>query len=120
MATARPFEMVEQLFKKAAHIWFALAHTDRLDAFAAEKQSRKMSEIEPREKKKSKQLDEANRLYENKFGFIFIVYSGGKQIDEILAICKARIGNTPETELQIAAEDYFKIIETRLNKLLEK
>ena len=59
-------------------------------------------------------------MYEDKFGFIFIVCATGKSADEMLAICRARLGNSVETELQIAAEEQPKITEIRLNKLLEK
>jgi 2-oxo-4-hydroxy-4-carboxy--5-ureidoimidazoline (OHCU) decarboxylase len=66
------------------------------------------------------QLAEANRLYLEKFGFIFIVCATGKSADEMLAICRARFGNSAATELKIAAEEQLKITELRLNKLLEK
>ena len=66
------------------------------------------------------QLVEANALYETKFGFIFVVCTVDRSPDEILAICRARLGNSLETELMIAAEEQRKITEIGLNKLLEK
>lgn len=65
------------------------------------------------------ELAGANRLYLDKFGFIFIVCATGKSADEMLAICKARLGNSAATELHIAAEEQRKITEIRLNKLLK-
>lgn len=62
----------------------------------------------------------ANRLYEAKFGFIFIVCATGKTAGEMLAICHARLGNSAETELQIAAGEQRQITEIRLGKLLER
>jgi 2-oxo-4-hydroxy-4-carboxy--5-ureidoimidazoline (OHCU) decarboxylase len=38
----------------------------------------------------------------------------------MLAIARARIGNSLETEIQLAAEEQRKITEIRLTKLLEK
>ncbi len=66
------------------------------------------------------ELAEASSLYEAKFGFIFVLCVGDKSPDEVLAICRARLGNSVETELQIAAEEQRKIIEIKLDKLLEQ
>ena len=66
------------------------------------------------------QLAELNRLYEDKFGFIFIVCATEKSADEMLAIARARFGNSVETEIHIAAAEQQKITEIRLNKLLEQ
>ncbi len=38
-------------------------------------------------------LAEANRLYEEKFGYIFIVYATGKSAEEILTILQTRLQN---------------------------
>lgn len=138
MAESRPFPMLENLYAAAENIWFSLAPADHLEAFAAHPQigSKKPA---PSQKKRGadwsageqsgvsdaddsvrEQLADANRLYKNKFGFIFIVYASGKTADEMLAICRARLGNSVETELKIAAQEQHEITETRLNKLLEK
>ena len=138
MAVSRPFPMLENLYAAAGDIWFSLPPADHLEAFASHPQigSKKTA---PSQKKQAadwsageqsgvsnaaenvrEQLADANRLYKNKFGFIFIVYASGKTADEMLAICRARLGNSVETELKIAAQEQHKITETRLNKLLEK
>ncbi len=138
MAEARPFTMLENLFMKAEDIWFSLSTADHLEAFAAHPQigSKKAA---PSQGSRAAawsageqsgmavaadtvrdQLTELNRLYRDKFGFIFIVCASGKTPDEMLAICKARLGNSAETELHIAAEEQRKITEIRLGKLLEQ
>lgn len=138
MTAARPFSMVEDLYQTAAKVWFAQSRADHLEAFAAHP---KIGSSEPAASQKvlaakwsegeqsavnlatdavREELHEANRLYENKFGFIFIVCATGKTADEMLAICRARLGNSVETELTIAAEEQLKITELRLGKLLEK
>ncbi|MGB2912237.1 MAG: 2-oxo-4-hydroxy-4-carboxy-5-ureidoimidazoline decarboxylase [Pyrinomonadaceae bacterium] len=138
MAESRPFPMLENLYSAAEDTWFSLSPADHLEAFAAHPQIGSKSAA-PSQKKQAadwsareqsgvshaadsvrEQLADANRLYKNKFGFIFIVYASGKTADEMLAICRARQGNSVETELKIAAQEQHKITETRLNKLLEK
>lgn len=137
MVAARPFVMLENVFDAADRIWFALPVADHLEAFAAhpkigsnkraQAQNRRAAQWSKNEQsavgladdKVRKLLTEANRLYEGKFGFIFIVCATGKEADEMLAICRARLGNSVQTELQIAAEEQRKITEIRLTKLLE-
>ena len=138
MTAARPFAMLENLYKNAEDIWFSLSSVDHLEAFAshpkigskhaAPKQQAKSAEWSSGEqsgmnaatKDVQNELAEVNRLYLEKFGFIFIVCATDKSADEMLAICKARLRNSAGTELQLAAEEQRKITEIRLNKLLEK
>ena len=63
-------------------------------------------------------LAEGNRLYEEKFGHIFIVYATGKSAEEILTILQSRLQNNPEVEIEIAADEQNKITKLRLEKLL--
>lgn len=130
--------MLDDLFETGERIWFALSTADHLEAFAAHPKigSKKPAASQKRQaaswsageqsgvsgagKDVKQQLAEANRLYENKFGFIFIVCATDKSADEMLAICRARIGNSAETELKLAAVEQWKITEIRLNKLLER
>ena len=64
-------------------------------------------------------LAEANRLYEEKFGYIFIVCATGKSANEMLEILRERLSNSPEEEIKIAADEQNKITKLRLEKLLE-
>lgn len=138
MASARPFPMLEELFKAAENIWFSLPIADHLEAFAAHPSigSKKSSPsqngrsaswskdeqsgMSEADRQVRDSLAKANRLYQAKFGFIFIVYATGKTAEEMLALCRARLNNSVQTELQIAAEEQRKITETRLIKLLER
>ena len=137
MTEKRPFALLEDLFETGGRIWFSSSPADRLEAFAAhpkigtekgtKTQSRKSAASSASEQSNVKDasphvltaLADANRLYEQKFGFIFIVFAQGKTAEEMLAICRARYGNSVETELQLAAEEQHKITEARLIKLLE-
>ena len=138
MAAALPFPMLEDLFVKAESIWFSLAASDWLEAFAAHPKIGSRKSAPARNDRSAKwsageqagmnaadqevreQLDQVNRLYEEKFGFIFIVCATGRSANEMLAIARARYGNTVETELRLAAEEQRKITEIRLTKLLER
>ncbi len=65
------------------------------------------------------QLAEGNNLYEEKFGFIFIVCATGKSAAEMLDLLKQRLPNNREDELKIAAAEQHKITLIRLEKLLQ-
>jgi OHCU decarboxylase len=138
MVHARPFAMVEDLFETAEKTWFSLSPSDWLEAYAAHpkigskkpaaSQGEKAAAWSAGEQSGTQQaadetmreLSELNRLYEEKFGFIFIVCATGKTAEEILAICRARLANSMETELRLAAIEQHKITEIRLGKLLER
>ena len=64
-------------------------------------------------------LAEGNRLYEEKFGYIFIVCATGKSAEEMLMLLRSRLENKPEEEILIAADEQNKITKLRIEKLLE-
>jgi len=64
------------------------------------------------------ELAAANRLYEEKFGRIFIVCATGKSAAEMLAILRSRLANDPRTELLEAVEQQRQITQLRLRKWL--
>jgi len=137
MADARPFRSLAHLFGEAEEKWFALPADDQLEALASHpkigetktgEEGRQFAEWSSQEQASAADPDDAtktelaeiNHLYQEKFGFIFIVCATGKSAEEMLAIARARIGNSVETELKIAAEEQNKITRLRLEKLLEK
>ena len=139
MVDARPFADPAQLFETADRIWWGLDPEDWLEAFrhhpkigekraAAESvaaEARRWSEEEQAGTRLASQqtkeaLVEANRVYEQKFGYIFIVCATGKSSEEMLALLRARLGNDDETELRIAAEEQRRITRLRLEKLLSQ
>jgi 2-oxo-4-hydroxy-4-carboxy-5-ureidoimidazoline decarboxylase len=63
-------------------------------------------------------LADANRAYEEKFGYIFIVCATGKSAAEILAILLRRMQNDNETEIREAAGEQRLITQLRLKKWL--
>ncbi len=136
MVAARPFQDTREVLENADRIWCALDAKDWLEAFShhpkigekkaarpVTKESQEWSEEEQAgagnaSKKTINALAAANREYENRFGYIFIVCATGKSSDEMLALLKERINNDPDTELRIAAEEQRRITQLRLKKFL--
>jgi OHCU decarboxylase len=137
MTESRPFADENDLLRRAEQIWRNLAPEDWLEAFAAHPKigARKAA---PAQKAQSAEwsrgeqaginsaadavkddLAEANRLYEENFGYIFIVCATGKSAEEMLEICRARLNGEPDEEIKNAAEEQRKITEIRLKKLLD-
>ena len=63
-------------------------------------------------------LATANREYEARFGFIYIVCATGKTADEMLDIVERRLTHSPGQELAVAAEQQRQITRLRLDKLI--
>jgi allantoicase len=126
MLEARPFANV---FTTADAIWNALSPGDWREAFAAHPRigERKADRFSGSEQSGTSAassdtmwaLAAVNREYEERFGHIYIVCATGKSADEMLAHAKQRMGNAPEDELRIAAEEQRKITRLRLLKLVE-
>lgn len=65
-----------------------------------------------------KALATANKEYEAKFGFIFIVCATGKSATEMLRLLEDRLSNTIGEELHIAMGEQMKITILRFQKLI--
>jgi allantoicase len=63
------------------------------------------------------ELAEGNRVYEERFGHVFLICATGLSADAMLAALRERLGNDPATELRVAAEEQRKITHLRLEKL---
>jgi OHCU decarboxylase len=137
----RPFGSAAELFAAADEIWGSLGSQDWLEAFsrhpqigekAAEKRikseaSQQISSRWSAEEQSGAQrnsadvmarLAEGNRVYRQRFGYIFIVCATGKTAEEMLAILERRLQNDASAELTIAAEEQRRITRLRLEKLL--
>jgi OHCU decarboxylase len=136
MSEARPFADEAELLAAAERIWRELRPADWLEAFASHPRigerraatpqparSAQWSEAEQSGTRHSTpeilaELAEANRAYEEKFGCLFIVCATGRSSEQMLALCRERLGNDNEAELFVAAEEQRKITELRLRKLI--
>lgn len=136
VAALRPFWDVGQLLNIGGRVWRELPQEDWLEAFRAhpkigERQAQHDTGAEARAWSEGEQsgareasddtraaLAEANREYEERFSFIFIVCATGKTADEMLGLLRGRLNNERETELRVAAGEQWRITELRLRKFL--
>lgn len=127
MAAARPFASKQAVFDKAESVAPTLSREDWLAAFAAHPKIGDRQARGPAAKEQAgtarassrllAELAKANRVYEERFGFTYIVCATGKSAAEILGLLLARLKNTPQVELGIAAEEQRKITRIRLERL---
>jgi OHCU decarboxylase len=128
MAARRPFANIEALASEADNIWHGLGVDDWLEAFAAHPRIGERSSSAWAAEEQSgaasapgairARLDAANREYEARFGFIFIVCATGKGAEEMLATVDERLKHPREEEWRIAGEEQLKITRLRLARLL--
>jgi 2-oxo-4-hydroxy-4-carboxy-5-ureidoimidazoline decarboxylase len=135
MARRRPFKSGEALFEAADQLWWELAPSDWLEAFASHPKIGAREAPRPEHAATAawsageqsgteragadvlEDLAELNRRYESQFGYIFIVCATGKTAEEMLAILKQRLSHCPEDEIKLAAAEQAKITRIRLEKL---
>ena len=65
-------------------------------------------------------LADENQAYLDRHGFIFIVFASGKSADQMLDQLRARINNSTEQELKLAAAQQLKITLLRLDTNLQQ
>jgi OHCU decarboxylase len=94
----------------------AMPESERGSAWAAGEQSG----IERADDDVRAELAAANREYEQRFGYTYIVFATGTSAEEMLALARKRLRNDPDVELRTAAEEQRKITRLRLDKLLDK
>ncbi len=63
-------------------------------------------------------IAEANRRYEERFGFTYIVYATGKTAEEMLALAQRRLENDRVQEIENASREQRSITTTRLRRML--
>jgi 2-oxo-4-hydroxy-4-carboxy-5-ureidoimidazoline decarboxylase len=128
MLARRPFGSMTALLESAASIWRGLSEADWLEAFSHHPRigdkgadgvaSREQSGVASASEEIIRQLADANREYEARFGYIFIICATGKSAASMLGALRDRLGNEAVTELRIAAEEQLKITQLRLRSLL--
>jgi 2-oxo-4-hydroxy-4-carboxy-5-ureidoimidazoline decarboxylase len=140
MTEARPFADVGALVTAADAIWASLHPADWLEAFAAHPRigsggtggtsgtggesaagwaAQEQSGMADAAAAVRLRLAEANREYEARFGYIFIVCATGRSGQEMLDLLERRLQNESGSELRMAAEEQRKITRLRLMKLLD-
>ena len=129
MTEMRPFESREVLLAAADEVWNSLGPDDWREAFAHHPRIGERATgtaaggqagMRSADDKLRDELAKANRAYEQRFGYIYIVCATGKSGPEMLEIVQRRLVNDPETELKIAAEEQLKITRIRLTNLVQE
>ena len=131
MSNGRPYESLDALIANANETWWSLQPSDWLEAFrshpkigekkaASEWSRQEQSGVERACRETVDELATLNGVYEQKFGFIFIICATRKTSEEMLSALRERLEHDVAIELQIAAAEQSKITELRLRKLLDE
>jgi 2-oxo-4-hydroxy-4-carboxy-5-ureidoimidazoline decarboxylase len=136
MLERRPFRRREALLSAALEVWRSLDPADWKEAFAhhpriGERTSPLPQGAQARVWSASEQaradsagdqtrraLAEANRAYEARFGYTYIVCATGRTAEEMLALARERLANDATSELRVAAGEQEEIARLRLQALL--
>lgn len=132
----RPYRDEQALRDAATRVWRSLAEADWLEAFEGHPKigdvkslkakyastgdlaAAEQSGVASADDDVIARLADGNNAYEERFGFIFIVCATGKSAAEMLSLLESRLSNDRARELGIAAEEQWKILMIRLEKLL--
>jgi 2-oxo-4-hydroxy-4-carboxy-5-ureidoimidazoline decarboxylase len=132
MLRRRPFGSRDALLSAARVVWEGLTEDDWREAFnhhpkIGDRQSlrerfpsthalsaREQAGVDDAPDAVLDALADANRRYEERFGYIFIVCASGRSADEMLAMLMARLENDPAREIGIAAGEQARITALRL------
>jgi 2-oxo-4-hydroxy-4-carboxy-5-ureidoimidazoline decarboxylase len=63
------------------------------------------------------ELSYLNQVYEEKFGFRFVVFVAGRSKREVLDVLRERIGRTPEEELETGCRELVAIARDRWTRI---
>jgi 2-oxo-4-hydroxy-4-carboxy-5-ureidoimidazoline decarboxylase len=130
MLPLRPFGSLEAARTAARDVWFALpaeewkiafGHHPRIGdveavraKFGGASAAREQAGVTGADVSVLRALVDANREYEARFGYIFIVCATGQTAGQLLDILRSRLRNDPADEILIAAREHAKITDLRL------
>jgi OHCU decarboxylase len=127
MLTRRPFQTRDVLLAAADIFWQSLSPADWIEAFSQHprigarevpaREAEEQSGMQSANANTRAELAQANRQYEQRFGYVYIVCATGRTAEEMLAMARVRLANTPEAELATAAREQQKITRLRLERL---
>jgi OHCU decarboxylase len=131
VAARRPYHHLTALLAAAESAWTVLVPADWLEAFAAHPRigesgghsptvsEREQSQIRQAPDDTLAALAAENRLYEERYGHVFLISAAGRSGEQILEAMRQRMLNDPATELQVAAGEQRKIARLRLEQMLK-
>jgi plasmid stabilization system protein ParE len=99
---------------RAEEVAAALPEEDKIEALA---QHPRIGELSPEQHGGNPavltELAYLNQVYEEKFGFRFVVFVAGRPREEILEVLRERIANTREEELETGIRELVAIAQDR-------
>jgi OHCU decarboxylase len=129
MTDSRPFADVDQLQRVAETVWLGLGPDDWLEALEGHPRiGERGGAAEEHSRREQAGMDQAsfsvraaiaagNRQYEERFGHVFLIAAAGRGPEEILGELTRRLGNSPEEEVRVAAEEHRRITRLRLDRM---
>ena len=134
MLLRRPFGSDDALLAAARTVWDALDQSDWLEAFGhhpqvgernpsaaladtRERSDREQASVAGAPVDIRRALDEGNREYSRRFGYIFIICATGRSAESMLAALHERLQNDPAVEIRVAAEEQARITALRLQAI---
>ncbi|HUY73893.1 MAG TPA: 2-oxo-4-hydroxy-4-carboxy-5-ureidoimidazoline decarboxylase [Candidatus Dormibacteraeota bacterium] len=130
LAAGRPYQDLPALLESADSAWSHVTPAGWLEAFKAHPRigeggghsphasRREQSLVSQASRQTLAALAEENRLYEARFGHVFLIAASGRTADDVLEALRRRIGHDPAAELDVAAGEHRKITRLRLERLL--
>jgi len=135
MVELRPYSGIEGLSLTADRVWSTMEEEDWLEAYACHPRigerttpvaatrsaawsQQEQSSTATAAKQVLSDLASGNLLYEQRFGFTYIVCATGKSAEEMLGILRRRLSSDRASELREAAEQQRQIMQIRLGKWL--
>ena len=113
---------IEDPLGRAGDVLVTLTEEDKVEALAAHPAIGQRSGISERSAAEQgsdadpailAELAYLNQVYEEKFGFRFVVFVNGRPKPEILEVLRGRIANTPDEELDTGCRELVAIARDR-------
>lgn len=129
VAGGRPYRDVAALHAAADEVWRGLDAEEWQRAFAAHPRigeraggwsGREQAGVRGADTAVLDALADTNRAYEERFGHVFLICAAGRSAAGMLAALRERLGNDPQTEAVVAAEEQRKITGLRLARLFRE
>ena len=127
----RPFRSVDELAECAAAAWTALPDAAKRVTFNAHPRIGDISEVRKRQYSRHEQqsifdaspellrrFSELNDLYEQKFGYRFLVVASGKTAAEMMSVLELRLENAPADEFLKAGLEKLRINDLRIRRVV--
>lgn len=127
----KPFNNIDDLMTKCSSSWYQL---DREAQIAVFMKHPKIGDIETMKKTRYSNREqrgiyaasdemlsrfiELNHLYQQKFGYIYMVFAAGKSAQQMFDILQQRLGNSADDEFSIASTEKNHINLARLRQFV--